>query len=93
MAAALLAPKLWRGEPVQPLLSSFEPASLAATKEAAPELPRGVLTPGIPSDWEHRMQKPGYVSLHCDCRPLVPQQARVVRDAVECTYASSVRRL
>jgi len=80
-AAALLARELWRGAPVQPLLSTFQPAALAAAKLAAPELPRGALTRVVPQDWEQWMQKLGCVSLHCDYRMLLPQQARAVRDA------------
>jgi len=80
-AAALLARALWRGAPVLPLLSSFQPAALAAARQAAPELPRGALTSGIPPDWEQWMRKLGCVSLHCDYRLLLPQQARAVRDA------------
>jgi glycerophosphoryl diester phosphodiesterase len=80
-AAALLAHELWRSAPVQPLLSSFQPASLAAARKAVPELPRGALTKSIPPDWEYWMQKLGCVSLHCDYRLLLPQQARAVRDA------------
>ncbi|MBE0621205.1 MAG: glycerophosphodiester phosphodiesterase [Burkholderiales bacterium] len=80
-AAALLARELWRGAPMQPLLCSFQPASLAAAKEAAPELPRGALTKRIPPDWEHWMQVLGCVSLHCDYRLLQPREARAVRDA------------
>ncbi len=80
-AAALAARELWRDAPVQPLLCSFQPASLAAAKEAVPELPRGALTKTIPPDWEPWMQKLGCVSLHCDYRMLLPQQARSVRDA------------
>jgi glycerophosphoryl diester phosphodiesterase len=62
-------------------LSSFQPASLAAAKEAVPELPCGALTKSIPPDWHNRIQKLGCVSLHCDYRMLLPQQARAVRDA------------
>jgi glycerophosphoryl diester phosphodiesterase len=80
-AAALLARQLWRGSPMPPLLSSFQPQALAAAKAAAPELPRGALTEGIPRDWRQRMQDLGCVSLHCDHRLLSPQQARAVRDA------------
>jgi glycerophosphoryl diester phosphodiesterase len=80
-ATALAARALWRGAPLQPLLCSFQPASLAAAKEAAPELARGALTKRIPPDWERWMQKLGCVSLHCDYRLLLPQQARAVRDA------------
>jgi glycerophosphoryl diester phosphodiesterase len=80
-ATALTARALWRGAPLQPLLCSFQPASLAAAQEAAPELARGALTKRIPPDWERWMQKLGCVSLHCDYRLLLPQQARAVRDA------------
>jgi glycerophosphoryl diester phosphodiesterase len=80
-AAALLARALWRGSPLQPLLFSFQPAALAAAREAAPELLRGALTESIPPDWEHRVRLLGCVALHCDYRLLSPQQARAVRDA------------
>lgn len=80
-AAALVARELWRGAPLQPLLSSFHPLALAAAREAAPELPRGVLSKSIPPDWQSRMQELGCVSLHCNYRLLTPQQARAVRDA------------
>jgi glycerophosphoryl diester phosphodiesterase len=80
-AAALAARELWRGAPLQPLLSSFHPQALLAAREAAPELPRGALTMSIPPDWEAWMLKLGCVSLHCDYRMLLPQQARAVRDA------------
>jgi glycerophosphoryl diester phosphodiesterase len=80
-AAAQLARALWSGAPLPPLLSSFQPAALAAAREAVPELARGALTKSIPPDWESSMQKLGCVSLHCDHRMLLPQQARAVRDA------------
>jgi glycerophosphoryl diester phosphodiesterase len=80
-AAALAARELWHGAPLQPLLCSFQPASLAAAKEAVPELARGALTKSIPGDWEHWMQVLGCVSLHCDYRMLLPREARAVRDA------------
>ena len=80
-AAALLARELWRDSPAQPLLGSFRPQSLLAAKEAAPELPRSALTKEIPADWQSRMEELGCVSLHCDYRLLLPQQARAVRNA------------
>lgn len=80
-AVALLARELWRGTPVQPLLSSFQPPALAAAMEAAAELPRGALATRIPPAWQARMQELDCVSLHCDYRELAPQQARAVRDA------------
>ena len=80
-ATALRARALWSGAPVPPLLSSFQPAALAAAKAAAPELPRGALTKSIPPDWQSWMRELGCVSVHCDFRLLLPQQARAVRDA------------
>jgi glycerophosphoryl diester phosphodiesterase len=80
-AAARAAMELWRGAPLQPLLSSFQLVALAAAREAAPELARGALTRSIPHDWERWMQKLGCVSLHCDYRMLLPQQVRPVRAA------------
>ncbi len=79
--AALLASELWQDGQLQPLLSSFQPASLAAAKAAVPELARGAITKSIPADWEIWMQSLGCVSLHCDYRMLLPQQVRMVRDA------------
>ncbi len=78
---ALAARELWRGAAVPPLLCSFRPESLAAAREAAPELVRGALTPSIPPDWQRWMQTLDCVSLHCDYRMLLPQQVRPVHDA------------
>ena len=80
-ATALLARELWRDARLPPLLSSFQPVALSAAKEAAPELPRGALTKSIPPNWQYWMQALDCVSLHCDYRMLLPQQARAVRDA------------
>ena len=77
-AAARLARELWRGAPLQPLLSSFQRAALAAARDAAPELPRGALVKRIPRQWRW-LQTLGCVSLHCDYRHLVEQDARAVR--------------
>lgn len=48
-AVALAAQTLWAHAPVAPLLTSFQPASLLAAKEAAPDLPRGLL---LDTCWE-----------------------------------------
>ena len=79
-ATALLARALWRDAAAQPLLSSFQPAALAAARAAVPELSRGAITRSIPPEWESWMQKLGCVSLHCDYRMLLRQQVRMVRD-------------
>jgi glycerophosphoryl diester phosphodiesterase len=42
---------LWRGAPHAPLLSSFQPASLAAAMLAAPTLPRALLLDALRPGW------------------------------------------
>ena len=48
---AAAAAALWRGTAPPPLLTSFEPASLAAALDAAPELPRGLLLDTLRAGW------------------------------------------
>jgi glycerophosphoryl diester phosphodiesterase len=68
LAIAREAAKLWSGAPVAPLLSSFAFESLLAAKEAAPELPRGLLLDQFTqADWA-RLQELEAVSLHTNFR-------------------------
>jgi glycerophosphoryl diester phosphodiesterase len=80
-AAALLARDLWRGAPLPPLLSSFQPAALAAARAAAPELPRGALFETVPADWRARLRTFECVSLHCDHRHLTRAQVDEIHSA------------
>jgi glycerophosphoryl diester phosphodiesterase len=48
---AALADKLWAGEAVKPLLTSFEPEALEGAQEAAPLLPRGLLCDTLWKGW------------------------------------------
>jgi len=43
--------RLWHGQPEPPLLSSFQPESLAALRIAAPTLPRALLLETLPDGW------------------------------------------
>ncbi len=45
------AAQLWRGQPVPPLLTSFEPDALRAAWQAQPELPRGLLLDSLWDGW------------------------------------------
>jgi len=45
------AARLWAGADVPPLLTSFQPESLAGAQEAAPQLPRGLLLDAMRSGW------------------------------------------
>jgi len=54
--------------PLPPLLSSFSTTALQAAREAAPQLPRGLLYDNVPSDWVQTLTQLGCVSLHCNAR-------------------------
>ncbi len=49
-----------------PLLSSFSPSALEAAREAAPQLPRGLLFTDVPGDWRKVVDRLGCFSLHCE---------------------------
>lgn len=73
--------ELWRSAALAPLLSSFSVEALAAARDWAPQLPRGLLTESIAPDWQRTLELYGCVTLHCDWRRLGEAQARAVRDA------------
>ena len=50
-AVARRAAQLWQGSAVPPLLTSFQPESLAGARTAAPALPRGLLLDRLAPDW------------------------------------------
>ena len=51
-AVALAVRGLWAGAAVPPLLTSFRPDALRAAREAAPELPRGLLLDQLWPGWD-----------------------------------------
>jgi glycerophosphoryl diester phosphodiesterase len=63
---ALEAARLWNGAVVPPLLTSFQPHSLAGAKEAAPELPRGLLLESLWGGWLDIAKQLGCVAVVCD---------------------------
>jgi len=67
--------------PRVPLLSSFSPEALAAARDAAPWLPRGLLCRRIPANWRDQLQRLQCVALHCDHRTLDAPGAAQVRSA------------
>lgn len=68
--AAALAREMWAGAELPPLLSSFSVEALEAAREAAPELPRGLLYDAVPANWRMEFMRLGCASLHCDARRL-----------------------
>jgi glycerophosphoryl diester phosphodiesterase len=77
MLVARGALSLWQGQTPPPLLSSFSFDALAAARDVAPELPRGMLFEEVPNDWLRIVRELACVSLHASHRylsePLVAQ--------------------
>ena len=73
---AELCEELWRDRLVKPLLSSFSLEALRAARDAAPDLPMGLLV-GIPED-KHLafLEELGAVSIHCHHEPLTVELVR-----------------
>ena len=57
------AARLWAGEAVPPLLSSFKPEALAAARDSAPALPRALLLDGLRDGWLQEAQSLGCVAV------------------------------
>lgn len=79
--AAAVARQTWQGTALAPLLSSFHPEALAEARTAAPELPRGLLFDGVPTNWREQLESLGCISLHCNAAKLGERLARDVVDA------------
>lgn len=78
---AAQARKCWRGATLPPLLSSFSETALAAARDTAPELPRGLLVGTIPADWAERCARIGAVALHADAQHITRSEAAAIRQA------------
>lgn len=74
------AARLWRGR-TPPLLSSFSEDSLAAARDAVPELPRGLLVTDVPDDWHRRAARLECVSIHVRHGSLDSALVRAFKDA------------
>ncbi len=77
-AVARMAAELWRGAALPPVLSSFSPVALAAAREAAPDLPRGLLLGRLLPQWRDMLRDLECVALHANHRSL---RQRVVQEA------------
>ena len=80
-AVGQLTLDLWRGATLPPVVSSFSMDALAAAKEVAPSLRRGMLVGKIPPDWQARMEKLQCVALHCNYRELTRELADAIHAA------------
>lgn len=60
------AARLWHGQAVPPLLTSFKPAALAGAQRAAPHLPRGLLLDSLTPGWLDTALQLGCVAIVCN---------------------------
>ncbi|OAJ60323.1 glycerophosphodiester phosphodiesterase [Paraburkholderia ginsengiterrae] len=74
------AQKLWQ-EQTPPLLSSFSYEALAAARDAAPSLRRGMLFEEVPADWLRIVRELDCVSLHASHRYLSEPLVAEIRAA------------
>ena len=65
-AVAREAARLWQSAAVPPLLTSFKLDALAAARDVAPHLPRGLLLATLPKDWLETAAELGCVAVICD---------------------------
>ncbi len=63
---ALQAQRLWASAAVPPLLTSFQPESLAGARDAAPALPRGLLLDTLREGWLDSALALGCVAIVCN---------------------------
>jgi len=73
------AARLWRSHPHAPLLSSFSYDALRAARDAAPDLPRGLLFSSLPPNWREQVRSLDCVSLHVNHRVLDESLVRDIK--------------
>lgn len=64
-AVADAAARLWAGQAVPPLLTSFQPEALRTAQAAQPQLPRGLLLDALHDAWPRQVQDLGCAALVC----------------------------
>jgi glycerophosphoryl diester phosphodiesterase len=78
--------RLWAGDAVPPLLSSFQPAALAAARDVAPALPRARLLDALPAGWRDEARALG-------CVAVVARYDLMTREVVDALHADGLRAL
>ena len=78
------AARLWAGQPVPPLLTSFRPESLQAAQAAQPQLPRGLLLDTL---WEGCWD----IAQRLQCVAIVCNHALWDRETVARVHAAGMR--
>lgn len=84
--AAAKVRELWAGEPLTPLLSSFQPAALAGARDAAPELRRALLLETLRDGWLDEAQALG-------CAAVVAAYPLMDAAVIDALHAAGMRAL
>ncbi|HCL85945.1 MAG TPA: glycerophosphodiester phosphodiesterase [Comamonadaceae bacterium] len=85
-AVAALAARLWHGQDVPPLLTSFQPLALSGARETAPQLPRGLLLDKLHDGWLD-------TALQLGCVAIVCSHALWTADHVQAVHRAGLRAL
>lgn len=80
VVAELLA-RTWPADPVHLLISSFQKGALAAARDRAPHIARGILFRHIPKNWRNIAAQLGCVTIHADQQRLCPAVLSEIRRA------------
>ncbi len=83
-AVALAVSRLWAGQSVQPLLSSFQVPALQAAQAAAPDLPRALLLEEPRATWLDEARALG-------CVAVVPHHAMLDQAVIAQAHAAGLR--
>jgi len=71
----------WMGMALPPFVSSFSAEAVAAARDAAPEIPRGLLAEKFPADWRAQLEALGCATFHLDQRRVTDERVRAAREA------------
>jgi glycerophosphoryl diester phosphodiesterase len=80
-AVARMAAELWQGAALPPVLSSFSTLALGAARDAAPQLPRGLLLGRLVPQWPQMLRDLECVALHANYRVLRERHVREAHEA------------
>jgi glycerophosphoryl diester phosphodiesterase len=81
VAAADLVTRLWPRHLPAPLISSFAAQAVAAARDHAPALARGMLVRAVPRDWRRHAEILGCATVNADHRLLRAAVVAEIRDA------------
>jgi glycerophosphoryl diester phosphodiesterase len=78
---AELVARTWPADPAHLLISSFQQGALAAARDRAPHIARGILFRRVPKNWRKVAAGLGCVTIHADQQQLRPARISEIRRA------------